>query len=224
MKSTAFAEKRLILSLCTVCVINFAVLSDLQGKPSQKPGLAVEKAGTRLAYMTHNGTPLLAFGCHFEHMFFDDYDNIYYDICHEPFIHAMKPDEFEKDALIIRDFWNQLVDYPNLDFQGAVSEGPGSVHMVLSSQKEAVVYFSSRPGIEKEHFPARQVRLENLLLNDDGCKVEVWKPTAPGGIIRQDSCRSVNGKVTIELPGFVDDLVLHIISENNEGQPRENAK
>jgi len=494
--------KHCVLSLCTACAISVVAQSDLQGEP-QKSGLSVEMAGTRLAYIAHNGKPLLAFGCHLEHMFFDDYDyehwtkwavahgmnhcrtrlyhayyrkyspfvktedgrydlttwdesfwkrfhkicshlqangiivhmliwpqgsgghwwqgdayylpknnvhpetafirpkkstagfwqslskgkrglyeiqtailwklieesadydNIYYDICHEPFIHAMKPNaredlreflsettrrfieeyrkrrpdkmpllgldtdftppgdtrdwiyghdrfglmiqgknhdpfyitasesielikkfkkpfcpqesldlpgifhipdvkhknsltyfeprsrnhlrkyvwrwimaksqlidiyqkglskkvaereryepyghnDFEDDALIIRDFWDHLVDYPNLDFRGVVSRGPGNVQMVLSSQKEAVVYLSSKPGIDGRQFSAQEARLEDLILKGERYKVEFWKPAAPGGIFKKDSCRIADGKATVELPNFVDDLVVHI--------------
>jgi hypothetical protein len=506
MKNITVVSAARLLSFWSLCAITLALVSALQGSPSQKSGLAVEKAGTRLVYITHNGKPLLAFGCHLEHMFFEDYDykhwtewavrhgmnhcrtrlyhayyrkyspflktedgkydltkwddffwqrfheicsylqskgiiihllifpqgsgghwwqgdgyylpennihpetgfirpkkstagfwqslskgkqnlyeiqtailwkliketadydNIYYDICHEPFIHAMKPEaqqdlreflsettrrfiekykklrpdktpilgldtdftppgdtrdwiynhdrfhimiqgknhdpfyitapeavqlikkfkkpfcpqesldppgiihipgvkhknsltyfeprsrdhlrkyvwrwimaksqlidiyqkglskkvsereryephghnDFEKDALIIRDFWNQLIDYPNLDFQGIVSKGPGEVHMVLSSQKEAVVYLSSKPGVEGKHFATQEAKLENLVLKDGVYKVEIWNLSAPGGIIKNDSCKTVNGKVTIELPDFVDDLVVYILNQ-----------
>ncbi|MHC4628778.1 MAG: hypothetical protein ACYTDV_17510, partial [Planctomycetota bacterium] len=493
------------LFLCTLSVINLSASGNLQGSASSRSGLAVEKAGTRLAHITHNGKPLLAFGCHFEHMFFDDYDyehwtkwaishgmnhcrtrlyhayyrdyspfvrtedgrydltkwdesfwrrfhricshlqsngiiihmliwpqgsgghwwqgdgyylpknnvhpeaayirpkkstagfwqsyskgkrdlyeiqtailwklvaesadydNLYYDICHEPFIHAMKPDAredlreflgettrrfvekyrelrpdktpilgidtdftppgqmrdwiyghdrfnimiqgknhdpfyvtasesielikkfkkpfcpqesldlpgiihipdvkhknsltyfepglrnhlrkyvwrwimaksqlidiyqkglskkvpereryepyghngFENDALIIRDFWNQLVDYPNLDFEGVVSKGPGKVHMALSSQKEAVAYFSSKPGIEDRHFGAQEIMLDNLALKEGTYKVEIWRPAAPGGIIEMDSCEIAEGQAAIRLPEFIDDLAVHIFN------------
>jgi hypothetical protein len=120
---------------------------------------------------------------------------------------------FEKDAVIIREFWNHLTDYPSLDFQGIVSKGPGHIRMVLSSQKEAVAYFSSKPGIEKKRFSAQKARLEDLILKHGIYKVEIWNPSAPGGIIKNDSCKATNGKVTIELPDFVDDLVIHIFDQ-----------
>lgn len=120
--------------------------------------------------------------------------------------------DFENDAIIIRDFWNNLVDYPNLDFQGTFSSGPGHVQMALSSQEEAVVYFSSKPGIENERFPAQRTRLENLALKDAVYKVEIWKPAAPGGIIEEQSYKVAKGKVTMELPAFADDLVVHIFN------------
>jgi hypothetical protein len=505
MKDNVCAATCHTVFLCALCVIVFTVSGNARCEPSQKSGLAVEKAGTRLAHITHNGKPLLAFGCHFEHMFFDDYDyehwtqwavshgmnhcrarlyhayyrkyspfvkaedgrydltkwdesfwrrfhkicshlqangiiihmliwpqgsggnwwqgdgyylpknnvhpetvfirpkkstagfwqsfskgkrnlyeiqtailwklieesvdydNIYYDICHEPFIHAMKPDAredlreflsettrrsiekyrklrpdkmpilgldtdftqpgdtrdwiyghdrfhimiqgknhdpfyitasesigqvkkfkkpfcpqesldlpgiihipdvkhknsltyfepglrnhlrkyvwrwimaksqlidiyqkglskkvaereryephghngFENDALIIRDFWNQLVDYPNLDFEGIISKGPGSVHMALSSQNEAVAYFSSKPGIENKRFDAQEVILDNVALEDGTYKIEIWKPSAPGGIVKTNSCKVVKGQTTIRLPGFVDDMVVHVLN------------
>ncbi|MHC4517970.1 MAG: hypothetical protein ACYTAS_05230 [Planctomycetota bacterium] len=503
MKGMTFVSPVRAVSLRAVCVIIFVMLGNAQGSPARKSGLAVEKTGTRLAYVTHNGKPLLAFGCHFEHMFFDDYDykhwtqwavrhgmnhcrtrlyhayyrkyspflktddgrydltkwdqsfwqrfheicsylqsegiivhmlifpqgtggtwwqgdgyylpennvhpetafirpkkstagfwqslskgkhdlyeiqtailwklidetadydNIYYDICHEPFIRAMKPaaqqdlreflshttkrfveqyrelrpdrtpvlgldtdftppgdtrdwiyghdgfhimiqgknhdpfyitapeaielikkfkkpfcpqesldrpgivhipdvkhknaltyfeprarnhlrkyvwrwimarsqlidiyqkslskkvaereryeprghNEFEKDALIIREFWDHLTDYPNLDFRGSVSRGPGEVQMVLSSANEAVVYLSSKPGVEGVRFGREDVHLKDLGLTDGQYDVEIWKPAAPGGIVKRATCRAVSGNVTLGYPAFVDDLAIHI--------------
>ena len=82
--------------------------------------------------------------------------------------------------------------------------------MVLSSRKEAVIYFSSKPGIEKKHFIAQQAELGNLALKDSTYTIEIWKPFAPGGVIKKNSCKIQNGKTAIELPNFVDDLVIHL--------------
>ena len=125
---------------------------------------------------------------------------------YEPYGH----NDFEDDALIIREFWDHLIDYPNLDFHGIVSKGPGKVHMVLSSQKEAVVYLSSKPGIDARQFSAQEASLEDLILKGGRYKVEFWRLAAPGGIFKKDSCGIADGKATIELPDFVDDLVVHI--------------
>ncbi|MBD3267246.1 hypothetical protein GF373_11315 [bacterium] len=123
--------------------------------------------------------------------------------------------KFEKDALIIREFWNQLIDYPNLDFQGDISKGPGQVQMVLSSPKEAVVYLSSKPGVEKKRFPAQSIQLESLKLKDGEYTYELWKPSSPGGILKNGSCKTNDSKVKIELPDFVDDILIHLHTEKN---------
>ena len=118
---------------------------------------------------------------------------------------------FEKDSLILREFWNHLTDYPNLDFRGSVSRGPGQVKMVLSSDKEAVVYLASKPGVEGVRFDRADLHLKDLRLHDGDFDVEMWKPAAPGGIRETGSCATANGRVRMQIPGFVDDLVVHIL-------------
>jgi hypothetical protein len=125
---------------------------------------------------------------------------------YEPYGH----NAFEKDALIIRQVWNRLVDYPNLDFRGSVSRGPGAVRMVLSSRREALVYLSSKPGLEGARFGPEAACLTDLGLADGAYDVEIWKPSAPGGVIKNDSCTVTGGKAVTALPGFVDDLVVRI--------------
>jgi len=126
---------------------------------------------------------------------------------YEPFKHS----EFENDALIIRNFWTELTDYPHLDFQGAVEAGPGTVQMVLSSPREAVAYFSSRVGAENRTFEAQELQLVRLGLADGEYDVEIWKPSAMGGVMKRTSCNVEDGSALIELPAFVDDLVVHIL-------------
>ena len=121
--------------------------------------------------------------------------------------------EFEKDALIIREFWDQLRDYPNLDFQGSVSNGPGQVQMVLSSEREAIVYMSSTPGIEGIRFCAQDIQIQGLGLADGDYHVEIWKPSSPGGIVQRNRTNLKNGKTSFKLPDFVDDLVVHILNK-----------
>ena len=119
--------------------------------------------------------------------------------------------EFEKDALIIRDFWNGLRDYPHLDFKGAVINGPGHVQMVLSSSREAVFYLSSKPGVENEQFEPSVVRLCELELDDGEYNTDIWKLSFPGGIVDTREISIENGAATLDIPAFTDDLVIHII-------------
>jgi hypothetical protein len=123
--------------------------------------------------------------------------------------------EFENDAVIIRDFWDQLRDYPQLDYTGMVSEGPGEVQMVLSSTSEAIVYLSSRPGDEGIGYAAQELQLTNLGLPDGNCRIEIWKPSAPGGKINCIDAELQDGGSVIKLPDFVDDLVVYIIKPDH---------
>ncbi len=45
-------------------------LSDL----NPTTGLSISETGSRLTVLMYDEKPLPAFGCHFEHMLFDDYD------------------------------------------------------------------------------------------------------------------------------------------------------
>jgi hypothetical protein len=118
--------------------------------------------------------------------------------------------EFENDALIIREFWDQIMDYPNLDFRGIVEEGPGEIQMVLSSRKEAIIYLSSKPGEEGIQYLAQDLNLSDLCLLNGNYTVEFWKPSAPGGIVERKEIKSFEGAFKIQVPDFVDDIVLHI--------------
>jgi hypothetical protein len=117
---------------------------------------------------------------------------------------------FENDAKIIREFWDQLRDYPDLDYSGKVREGPGEVQMVLSSATEAIVYLSSRPGEKGVRFPTMDLHLTDLGLSDGRYSIEIWKPSAPGGRIHCFNAEFQEGESVINIPGFVDDLVVYI--------------
>jgi len=85
--------------------------------------------------------------------------------------------------------------------------------MVLSSNREAIIYLSSQPGIEGVRFGREAIRLENVGLNDGDYIVDIWKPAHPGGIVKTDSARAVSGRLSMTLPEFVDDIddiVVHI--------------
>lgn len=117
---------------------------------------------------------------------------------------------FEEDALIIRAFWKQLVDYPQLDFLGSVAEGPGDIRMVLSSRQEAVVYLSSAPGEEGVTYQGQEIQIGELALRDGTYHLEIWKPAAPGGVMKRRDQVVQNGMFSTRLPRFVDDSLLHL--------------
>ncbi|MEO1621913.1 MAG: DUF4038 domain-containing protein, partial [Cyanobacteria bacterium J06632_3] len=73
---------------------------------------------------------------------------------------------FEEDALVLREIWNQLKDYPNLEFVGNVNTGPGEEHYVLSSVVEALVYVSSGVGDQDISYDANRLNLRGLALQD----------------------------------------------------------
>jgi hypothetical protein len=124
--------------------------------------------------------------------------------------------EFENDALIIREFWNHLRDYPNLDFRGAVKKGPGAIQMVLSSPNEAVIYLSSQPGHEEINYTAQDLFLTDLCLANGEFEVEYWKPSSPGGIIGRMRRNVSGGEISLQVPDFEDDVIVHIFNSNRQ--------
>ena len=117
---------------------------------------------------------------------------------------------FQDDALILRQFWNSLIDYPNLWFTGTASAGPGSHRLVLSSSREAVAYLSSATGQSNVNFTAQTLRLRNLALANGTYTVEIVKPDT--GVINTRTVSVTGGSVDLSLPAFTDDLAVHIFT------------
>ena len=120
---------------------------------------------------------------------------------------------FSEDAMVIRKFWDNLVDYPNLDFKGQVSSSDCSIKMALSSDKEAVIYLSSNPGEQNVQFAAQEISLSDLKLSDGNYKVEIWQLAAPGGIVSSLELEFTKGKADLSLPTFTDDMAIHITAQ-----------
>ena len=120
---------------------------------------------------------------------------------------------FADDAVVIRQVWEQLQDYANLDFVGQVASGPTEVAMCLSSDQEALVYLSSAPGEEDTRYDSSDLRVGKLNLTDGAYRVSFWKPSAPGGLSKKILARVSRGALEISLPSFTDDLVLVIQPE-----------
>lgn len=123
---------------------------------------------------------------------------------------------FEDDAVIIRAVFDALTDYPNLDFAGVVEEAPGDLDMVLSSEREALVYLSSAPGAEEVSYEAGEVRLSGLNLADGTYTVGVWRPAAPGGLLESVVARAADGRLDVGIAAFTDDLVLLVQADEVE--------
>jgi len=115
---------------------------------------------------------------------------------------------FEKDAVLLRQFWNQIEDYGSLRVQGNVIKGPGRHQLVLSSSDEALVYLASPTGKEAVEFPASKLRLSSLGLDDGTYTASLYSPTTGPIGTREVSIR--NSKSSISLPAFIDDLMIHV--------------
>ena len=58
----------------SICIILLNIITQASEHISVNKGLNIQNTNSHLAYISYNDEPLLAFGCHFEHMLFDDYD------------------------------------------------------------------------------------------------------------------------------------------------------
>lgn len=115
---------------------------------------------------------------------------------------------FEKVAPVLRKFWDSLIDYGNLWFQGQVTSGPGAHQYVLSSNCEALVYCSSATRVEGEQFDVEELRVVDLALEDGGYQLEVVDPSI--GTIKTEVVAIQNGEVGVKLPAFIDDITVHV--------------
>jgi len=116
--------------------------------------------------------------------------------------------KFEDDALVLRRFWDSLIDYPNLWFNGSVESGPGNHQYVLSSKKESVAYCSSATAKEGVKFKRELLKLRDLSVTDGTYTAEIIKPDR--GILATHTVTARGGALSVKLPAFVDDIAVHI--------------
>ena len=116
----------------------------------------------------------------------------------------------EEDALVLREIWNQLKDYPNLEFVGNVNAGPGEEHYVLSSAVEALVYVSSGVGDQDISYDANRLNLRGLALQDGLYTASIVDPVRE--TLSTEQVVVGNGRVDVETPAFVDDLAVHLVA------------
>jgi len=116
--------------------------------------------------------------------------------------------QFESDAVVLREFWDALEDYPNLDFAGTVDDGPGDQQYVLSSKTEAIVYCSSPSTEEGVTYPASELRLSSLALADGSYSVDIVDPT--DGLVSTRDRRVFNGALSLDIDSWTDDVAVHL--------------
>ena len=121
--------------------------------------------------------------------------------------------KFEDDALVLRAFWQNLTDYPNLWFKGRVESGPAKLQYVLSSKKEAIAYCSSATAKENVKFDSRLLKLKDLSLSDGNYTADIIKPDK--GILKTQNVAVKGGLMSLKLPAFVDDITVHIYNNPN---------
>jgi hypothetical protein len=54
------------------------------------------------------------------------------------------------------------------------------------------------------------MRLAELAVKDGQYVAEIWKPAASGGLVDRQEAEVHGGSAALNLPSFVDDLVVHL--------------
>jgi hypothetical protein len=119
---------------------------------------------------------------------------------------------FEDDALVLRSFWNRLIDYPNLRVAGTIHEAPGEHRLLLASPRELVLYLSSGTGQSHVEFGPSMVRIDDLPLPaGENYRLDIVDPEGKQGVRVTRLLQVADpGKLDIELPAFTDEIVVHV--------------
>jgi hypothetical protein len=90
-----------------------------------------------------------------------------------------------------------------------VSDGPGGHQYVLSSEDELVAYLSSETSVEGKTYPAQTVALSGLATSAGTYRIETVDPAT--GVIATRDDRVSGGSLSVDLPAFTDDIVVHAV-------------
>jgi len=115
---------------------------------------------------------------------------------------------FEEDAKLLREFWESIHDFSDLQFAGRITSGPGHHQMALSGEHEAIIYLSSATAVEGEKFDAQTVNVSDAALLNGEYKVTFFSPS--NGKIGEGKVKANISNFKVEVPAFTDDLALHI--------------
>ena len=119
--------------------------------------------------------------------------------------------EFEKDALLLREFFNGILDYGALEYKGYFWISTVGVNLVLSSEKEILAYVSSPTGLENMEFVPNgaHVFLQDLPFPDGRYKASFFDPKSGPAGSRMITIEK--GETRFRTPVFMDDMAVHII-------------
>jgi len=119
--------------------------------------------------------------------------------------------QFDRDARLLRRFFDSLVDFPNLlPRPGCLDSAPGGASYCLASRREAVVYCESGPRTAGVEYPATELRLKDVPLRGRIVRVTMYSPAT--GPLRESEAALRNGALDLSLPAFTDDLAVHLVA------------
>ena len=107
-------------------------------------------------------------------------------------------------------FFEKLNDYVALEMAPQIiAEAPTKYRWALQSPKEVVVYLHAE-GFTKTIPVGQSLRLLNLTLKSDSVSIKLVHPYTGKSSMRRGIIR--NGKLSIELPRFYEDIAIHIVA------------
>ncbi len=120
--------------------------------------------------------------------------------------------QFDRDARLLRAFFNSLLDYPNLlPHNECIGSAPGAEKYCLASSREAIIYMASGPRSASVAYGPGTLVLGNLPLAGRRVHVMVYSPTT--GPLSRSTQALAAGTLKIELPAFTDDLAVHLVAQ-----------
>ena len=120
---------------------------------------------------------------------------------------------FSESARLLRDFWGEIADYPNLGFQGGILH-QAPIQMVLSSPVEVLCYLSSESSALNVDIPSQQAEIYDVALADGPCLIRFFDP-ASGFLESSTQGQIEDGRITLQIPDFTDDLMILVHTETS---------
>ena len=115
----------------------------------------------------------------------------------------------EKNFINFRKFTEGINDYPSLQpFDKLVINHPAAHQYTLQSPKEVVMYIESPNGRSGFEYPEKNVTLSGLLLDDGKYNTAFYVPATGNTLEIVTSVQ--NGKASLSIPRFTDDLAIYI--------------
>lgn len=123
---------------------------------------------------------------------------------------------FEDDALILRTFFENIIDYGKLEFKGYFFISSPGHNLVLSSPKEILVYISSPTGMNNIVYSkpkgGAKIWLCELPFPDGEYVAKFTDPKL--GQAGSKKISIIDGTTFFWTPEFVDDFAIHIVNND----------
>jgi len=115
----------------------------------------------------------------------------------------------EDNFVNFKNFISEVKDFSSLHAANDIVEGHSAAHNYsLQSAREIVIYLESPNGRSGYTYPATQVQLTRLLLDDGRYNGYFYRPAS--GIKMEFTTTIANNMATLTVPAFDDDLAIYI--------------